>query len=279
MAKVISFINMKGGVGKTTLSVNIGYTISKKFNKNVLLIDVDPQMNATQYTLTEAQMAEILDNPRKSLYGILEPPEPPLPKVVNVQTQEIEKKFDGIYPINTNFSIIPSHLRLIELSIPPGKPELLNNFIKQYLDSKYDLIIIDSPPTISGYTDLALYASDYYVVPMMAESLAIFGLPRLQLYVSGFNREYDLNVTLLGIILNKVHPTYNLYKKMKSKIQEDDIWRSKLFENELKETTNISTAVSEGTDHGSRFVLNINDPEASSQILEISKELMLKGRV
>lgn len=56
MAKVITFINMKGGVGKTTLAVNVAYTLSKIEGRKVLLIDMDPQMNATQYTLKEEQM-------------------------------------------------------------------------------------------------------------------------------------------------------------------------------------------------------------------------------
>ena len=73
MAKVITFINMKGGVGKTTLAVNVAYTLSKVEGKKVILIDMDPQMNATQYTLTEPQMNEILDDRNKSVYGCLSP--------------------------------------------------------------------------------------------------------------------------------------------------------------------------------------------------------------
>ncbi len=65
MGKVVSFINMKGGVGKTALAVNIGYTLSRKFNKKVILIDMDPQMNATQYTLKDDQIEKILRDPKK----------------------------------------------------------------------------------------------------------------------------------------------------------------------------------------------------------------------
>jgi chromosome partitioning protein len=278
MAKVISFINMKGGVGKTTLAVNIGYTIAKKFNKKVLLIDVDPQMNATQYTLNESQVSEILNFPRKSLYGLLEPPEQVLPKVLSTETQKNPEHFEGLYSINENFSIIPSHLRLIELKIRQEEPELLDVFIKTQLKGKYDVIIIDSPPTISDYTNLALHASDYYVVPMMAEPLAFFGLPRLELYVSDFNSEYGLETSLLGIILNKVHPTHNLYKNIKSKIQTEGTWKSKLFVNELKETTNISKVLSDENDQRSQYILDINDNEAAAQIFEITKEFMQKGR-
>lgn len=73
MSEVITFINMKGGVGKTTLAVNVAYTLSKIEGKKVLLIDMDPQMNATQYTLTESQMNEILEDRNKSVYGCLSP--------------------------------------------------------------------------------------------------------------------------------------------------------------------------------------------------------------
>ncbi len=68
-SKVVSFINMKGGVGKTTLAVNIAYTLSKQFGKRVLLIDVDPQMNTSQYTLNASQVKEIMMDPREHYVG------------------------------------------------------------------------------------------------------------------------------------------------------------------------------------------------------------------
>lgn len=73
MAKKIAFINMKGGVGKTTLAVNVAYTLTKEENKRVLIIDMDPQMNATQYTLKQEYVEQILDDRNKSVYGCLSP--------------------------------------------------------------------------------------------------------------------------------------------------------------------------------------------------------------
>jgi chromosome partitioning protein len=269
---------MKGGVGKTTLAVNIGYTVAEKFNKKVLLIDIDPQMNATQYTLNETQVSEILNFPRKSLYGILEPKENELPQVLATELPKKPEKFEGLYPITDKFSIIPSNLRLNDLKKSPTHPESLNNFIRDQLYGKYDIIVIDSPPTISGYTNLALFASDYYVVPMMADPFSLFGLPRLEIYISDIKSEYGLDISLLGIILNKVHPTHNLYKNIKAKILAEEPWKSKLFRSELKETTNITKALSEENQQGSQYIQDINDIEAATQIVEISKEFMQKGR-
>jgi chromosome partitioning protein len=72
-AKHIPFINMKGGVGKTTLVVNVGYTLAKVFDKRILIIDIDPQMNTTQHILStnNAQLQDVLNNPAKTLFGIL----------------------------------------------------------------------------------------------------------------------------------------------------------------------------------------------------------------
>ena len=179
MAKVITFINMKGGVGKTTLAVNVAYTLAKIEKKKVLVIDMDPQMNATQYTLNESQMDEILKDRNKSVYGCLSP-EYQSNSVLNGGT--VDKIEKWIFNVDNTFDIIPSSLHIMTLNLS-ASPYKLRQYIQENLDEKYDVIIIDCPPTISEYTKVSLLASDMYLVPMKADPLSVFGLPILENYV------------------------------------------------------------------------------------------------
>lgn len=277
MANVISFINMKGGVGKTTLAVNIGYTLAKKYRKRVLLIDVDPQMNATQYILNASQVIDIYDNPRKTIYGILETGSP-LPTVMASENPGNSDQFEGLYKIADNFTFIPSHLKMMELNLFEH-PNRMNNYIKNHLNNHFDLIILDCPPTISSYTKIALMASNYYVVPMMTDYLSLMGLPLLETYIGELRDEFELDLSFLGIILNKVHPNYRIYGDIKTKIIERPEWRSKLFSSELKETTNIAKALTQDDiNQNSQFIFDINDQDINAQIVTITEEFMQKGR-
>ena len=278
MKKVVTFINMKGGVGKTTLAVNVGYVLSKVYNKKVLLIDIDPQMNATQYVLEEEQVNAILENPKKSIYGILER-KSIHPTVISSEEQQESATFEGVFEVSKNFSIIPSHLQIIEP--PSDNLEKLNKHIEKHFADKFDVIIIDSPPTISVYTRIALLASNYYVVPMTTDYLSLFGLPMLENYILELQKEYDLDLEFLGIILNQVHPTYTIYQTIKSKIKEKaPRWATKIFDGELKETTIISNAFSQkNINSQSQYLIELNNPEITEQITAISQEIMQKMRL
>ena len=273
MAKVITFINMKGGVGKTTLAVNVAYTLAKIEKKKVLVIDMDPQMNATQYTLNESQMDEILKDRNKSVYGCLSP-EYQSNSVLNGGT--VEKIEKWIFNVDDTFDIIPSSLHIMTLNLS-ASPYKLRQYIQENLDEKYDVIIIDCPPTISEYTKVSLLASDMYLVPMKADPLSVFGLPILENYVKDtIQKDFQHEIEFVGIVLNMVIPGRLLYKKNKPIIKKK--WKSKLFQNELKQSDEIVKGLDpELSDE--KYILNMTDYIIVDEIKNITKQLVQKGRL
>ena len=271
MSEVITFINMKGGVGKTTLAVNVAYTLSKIEGKKVLLIDMDPQMNATQYTLTESQMNEILEDRNKSVYGCLSP-DYQANSVLDGYEQRKEEKW--IFNVENTFDIIPSSLDIMTLNLA-SSPYKLKQYIQNELGEKYDIVIIDCPPTISEYTKVSLLASDMYLVPMKAEPLSVFGLPMLENYVKEtIQKQFEHEIKFVGIVLNMVIPTRLLYKKNKPIIQK----KLKLFQNELKQCEDIVKGLDSDLSH-EKYILNMSDLNVVNQIKNITKELVQKGRL
>lgn len=278
MPKVVSFINMKGGVGKTTLSVNVGYTLSNRFGKRVLLIDVDPQMNATQYTLNESQVIDIMENPKKSIYGVLVD-EPDIPSMRTEPLYE-DKNLCEIFEIAPNFHIIPSHLNIMSLNLNESPFKLLQFIKENNLKDIYDVIIIDSPPTISHYTKISLLASDAYIVPMKPDFLSLFGLPLLESYTSKLKKQFDHNLDFIGIILTMVVPEWRIYDSIKQRLANNPSWNEKLFLSELKNRTAIQNALSqEYKERKLPYIIELGDPVIESQMVDVTQEFMQRLRL
>ncbi|MGP1568827.1 MAG: ParA family protein [Peptoanaerobacter stomatis] len=273
MAKVITFINMKGGVGKTTLAVNVAYTLQKIENKKVLLIDMDPQMNATQYSLHLDQTEKILNNRDLSIYKFLSPEYKTNSVISDIQKED---NLDFILKSADGFDIIPSSLDIMKLHLAVT-PFKLSQYIKEYLSSKYDVIIIDCPPTVSEYTKISLLASDSYVVPMKADPFAIFGLPILEEYIDDtIRKDFNHKINLIGIIMNMVVPNKVLYKKHSASLKEK--WGTKILPTELRQWEGIAKAI-ENEDPYNRYILNLNNEESIEQIKNITKQIRQKGEI
>ena len=162
----------------------------------------------------------------------------------------------------------------INLSASPFK---LNQYIKEELAEKYDVVIIDCPPTISEYTKVSLLASDMYLVPMKTEPLSVFGLPMLENYVKEtIEKEFQHNIEFLGIVLNMVVKDRQLYKKNKPIIQSQ--WKQKLFQNELKQCEEIVKGLDQDLAQ-EKYILNMKDTTIVEQIKNITKQLVQKGRL
>ncbi|WP_337029275.1 ParA family protein [Pantoea agglomerans] len=251
MAKVVSLINMKGGVGKSTLTVNLAwhYSCYNNWSKNVLVVDLDPQFNASQYLIgTQKYEQQILKNNKPTVWEIFEQhTRTPAgkPKKINPEDAIIRAVtfVDGKY-----IDLLPSRLELaLSLKHPGQKVDLLKKALKK-IEHKYDLIIIDCAPTESILTYAAYLASDYILVPVKPEYLSTIGLPLLVNSMNDFKQEYeDSNLQLAGIVFNSCsgyEPEESISKKSVKKLAVENGWH--LFNSEIIHSRSYPKGAREG---------------------------------
>lgn len=275
MAKTVAFINMKGGVGKTTLAVNMAYALAKQHGKKVLLIDIDPQMNSTQYCLSQEALNKLIEEPNRTIFGFMNP---------QYQVKSTLKKYTPDEPlenltINVDgvFDIVPSHMRLMEINLDQ-RPYKLRQYISSHFASRYDVIILDCPPTISEYTKMGLLAADSYVVPMKADAFSMFGLPMLQSYIDNhINGEFGHEIDFIGIILNMVIPNRLIYKKVKDRLKNN--WGEYIFTNEIPYREVIVKGLDDELNKNKYIVDMTTDQELQKNIKGVAIELIQRGRL
>jgi len=205
MTKRIAVINMKGGVGKSTLCVNLAwhYAAMKKWSKKVLVVDLDPQFNSSQYLLGAARyQAEIYKKERPTVWDIFEQAS----RAPGLKSSG-RKLSDAIFPVahfrsGHYIHLIPSQLELsYTLKNPSEKQHLLSNFIAE-VEDKYDLIIIDCAPTESILTTAAYLSADHVLIPVKPEYLSTIGLPLIRQSMSEFSKLYKKKLHMAGVCFN-----------------------------------------------------------------------------
>jgi len=178
-AQVISFVNMKGGVGKTTLTINIADTLARIFEKKILLVDMDPQFNATQSLMTkykDLDSYEKLRTHRQTINSILQP----LPEGMGVCSETEDAQTQSLILNLYNGSsgkldFIPGDLEITTFeSSRRGSERRLKDFLNEQ-KSDYDYILIDTPATYSIFSQSALLASDFFIVPIAPDTYSALG--------------------------------------------------------------------------------------------------------
>ena len=210
MAHVISTINLKGGVGKTTTTVALAETFSGEFRKRVLVVDLDPQTNATTMLIGEKKWRK-LNNKRRTLARLFKDALEPNNKQFD---------FDATLQIGVSdvggartVDLLPSSLDLIDIqdnlaSAPAGKfhsvnpTELLWRAVKARLDD-YDVVIVDCPPNLGIITLNGLRISQGYIIPTIPDILSTYGIPQIVTRIREFSEEIAEPIDPLGIVITK----------------------------------------------------------------------------
>ncbi len=255
MATVVSLINMKGGVGKTTLTMQLAHAADTADMK-VLAIDLDPQSNLSQALMgTKDYLAHMQAN-NPTVVQIFDEYIPAggnskSPRKIDMDKLLLKKVG---YWNSTTLDLIPSRLELSRsLKNPTGKERRLAKAVAQVAD-QYDLILIDCAPTESILTDAAYFASRYLIVPIKPEFMATIGLPLLARSINEFQLENDDHeIEIAGIVFNH-SSTYSSGPEGQRSIKEVTDFAAEhdwyVCENQMKYSASYAKAAREATPIG-----------------------------
>ncbi len=223
MSITIAISNHKGGVGKTTTTVNLGAGLALE-GKSVLLIDLDPQANLTQS------------------YGISKP---------DSTIYEALKGEMGAVPINLNknLDLIPSTLDLagaeMELNAEAGREYLLDEIIAP-LKEKYDYILIDCPPSLGLLTINAFTTSDEVIIPIQAHFLAIKGLTKIIEVINKVKKRLNKDLEITGVIVTLFDKRKILHRDVVETIIT--YFQEKVYKSKIRQNIALAEAPMSGTD-------------------------------
>ena len=203
MPRKVCLVNMKGGVGKSTLAVQLAwhYAAYPNWLKRVLVVDTDPQFNASQYLLGVAKYRQVLEEGKPTIWNLFRPP-PDSPDALQTKdaiVKVVRMKNGGL------IDIIPSQPELATaLKEQQNKEGALARPIREIEDG-YDVVLIDRPPTESLFTSSAYLASDHALIPVRPEFLSTIGLPLIKGSLDRFHAEHpDHNIKLAGVVFNAI---------------------------------------------------------------------------
>ena len=226
MGKIVSIANQKGGVGKTTTSINLSTILAKK-GKKVLMIDADPQGNASSGVGIERENIEL------SVYDIL---------INDVTMNEVVKKTNV-----KNLNICPSNINLAGAEVELVSMMSREHRLKEKIDlvkDDYDFIIIDCPPSLGLITLNAFTASDSVLIPVQCEYYALEGLGQLLNTISLVKKHLNKDIEIEGALLTMYDIRTNLSNQVVKEVKK--YFNEKVYKNVIPRNVKLSEAPSYG---------------------------------
>lgn len=271
---VISFVNMKGGVEKTTLAVNVADFLAKRHSKKVLLVDMDPQFNATQCLMSSENYIEYLSHGGTTVVDVFKNVNIANVSVVGGVSSSVECPYENIRPYTTDrsFDLIPGQLDLFRFEMAPGQGTELR--LKNYLNhirknDAYDICIIDCPPTPSVWMTSAIIASDYYLIPSKPDPISMTGLDLLDSIIRERKENYGCTCKCLGLVLTMVETNTTIYHDTRKYFSSTGKWKQYLYRCDVLKRTSVAKGQLNGT-----FISDIDDNKLNFQFSGVVQEFL-----
>ncbi len=285
MGYIISIINMKGGVGKTTTTVNLAACLAKDHGMRVLVVDLDTQINATLSLMPPLHFANLKKENRT------------LKQLIN---QVVQSASHSSIPIQ---NIIQHNIcNLNGLDLLPGDIELYNDFLLatlvysqasanqqnfektwnrfedalvatmlQPVAQNYDFILLDFPPGDYLLTRSGIIASDFYLIPAKPEPLSVVGIGILEGHIKKLKQSDRTNINLIGIVFSSLGHATNMAPKVKNRLA-DEFGEDKIFNTEIPRNVDVAKAV----DEFQPVVLTEPNAAGAKAFTELAKEFLQK---
>ncbi|MFD1734954.1 ParA family protein [Bacillus salitolerans] len=253
VARIISVANQKGGVGKTTTSVNLGACLAY-LGKKVLLVDIDPQGNATSGVGIDKADVDAC------IYDVL---------VEDASASKVVKPTDV-----ENLYIIPATIQLagaeIEL-VPTISREVRLRRALESVENMYDYIIIDCPPSLGLLTINALTASNSVLIPVQCEYYALEGLSQLLNTVRLVQKHLNTELAIEGVLLTMLDARTNLGIQVIDEVKK--YFQDKVYQSIIPRNIRLSEAPS----HGKPIIIYDPKSRGAEVYLDLAKEVMVNG--
>lgn len=238
---------MKGGVGKTTLAVNVADALNRRSDLRVLIVDMDPQFNATQCLYSGDDYVAKRKAGGHTVADLFnESPSAAISPVTGVTTIA-PNKLEDVKPwsFRTGFDILPGNLEIYRLDMAAGQGRELR--LKRYLEilqetDEYDIVVIDTPPTPSTFMNSSLLASHYYLVPVRPEPLSRVGIDLLRGVIDRVTENYGHKIVCAGVVVTMADARTNVLYEALDFLAKDPYWKDKRYKNVLPSRTAVAKA-------------------------------------
>jgi len=254
MGKIIAIANQKGGVGKTTTSINLAASLGV-LEKKVLLIDADPQANATSGLGIDVENVEV------GTYQLLE--------------HSISAKEAILKTESPNLDIIPSHIDLVAIEIELVDKENREYMLKQALEGlreQYDYILIDCAPSLGLLTLNALTAADSVLIPIQCEYFALEGLGKLLNTIKSVQKIHNKELDIEGLLLTMYDSRLRLSNQVVDEVKKH--FDEMVFKTIIQRNVRLSEAPS----YGESIITYDAGSKGANNYLSLAEEIISKNK-